>query len=141
MNALRRWAELPAGDRMRLLLMMAALPLVSFWLQRSGYQRTRRMVDRFSLHPRPRSATGEDLAHARHLAWLANVAGRRGPFEATCLRQSLLVYGLLRRRGLSPELKLGVHVGRTGVDAHAWVELDGHPLEALAQHFQPLGRC
>lgn len=125
---------------MRLLLMMAALPLVSFWLQRSGYQRTRRMVDRLSLHPRPRSATGEDFAHARHLAWLANVAGRRGPFEATCLRQSLLVYGLLRRRGLAPEIRLGVQGDPTSFDAHAWVELDGQPLEARVEHFKPLGR-
>lgn len=140
MNALRRWAELPAGDRLRLPLMMAALPLVSFWLQRSGYQRTRRMVERLSLNPRPQAATEADLAYARRMAWLAALAGRRGPMEATCLRQSLLVYGLLRRRGLSPEIKLGVQGGTTGFDAHAWVELDGHPLEAQAQYFQPLGR-
>jgi hypothetical protein len=98
------------------------------------------MVDYLCRHPRPRPATGEDLTHARHLAWLANIAGRRGPLAATCLRQSLLVYGLLRRRGLSPEIRWGVRRDPNDFDAHAWVELDGYPLEARAQYFQALGR-
>ena len=44
---------------------------------------------------------------------------------ATCLRQALLVHWLLRRRGFSPELKLGVRKQADAFDAHAWVELQG----------------
>ena len=123
---------LPASDRLRLPLMMAALPLVSALLECTGYQRTRRMVERLSLNPPPRAATEADLAYARRLAWLAALAGRRGPMEATCLRKSLLVYGLLRRRGFRPDLELGVRREAPDIAAHAWVELEGVSIDPQA---------
>jgi hypothetical protein len=49
---------------------------------------------------------------------------------ATCLRQALLLHWLLRRRGLQPELRIGVRKQGEALDAHAWMELDGHPLQS-----------
>lgn len=93
-----------------------------------GYTRTRRLVERFSRHRRPRSASAEEIADARVMAGLAAIAGRRGLLETTCLRRSLFLYGWLRRRGLQPVLQLGMPASpRRGArfEAHAWVELEG----------------
>lgn len=140
-RALRQWWQLPAGDRLTLLALMALQPALSLSLRLRGYKRTLEWVNARSLHRQPRDATPSELVEAERLAQLANIAGRRGPLETTCLRQALAVHGLLRRRGLRPDLKLGV--GRlTGqaADMHAWVELDGVPLaQPQLRHsaFQP----
>jgi len=48
------------------------------------------------------------------------------PGRALCLEQSIVLYVLLRRRGVPAELKLGVQP--SPFSAHAWVEHDGRPI-------------
>jgi hypothetical protein len=48
------------------------------------------------------------------------------PGRALCLEQSLVLYVLLRRRGQPAELRFGVRP--YPFRAHAWVELNGVPL-------------
>ncbi len=126
LRRLRQWWQLPWGERGLLLVLMAAQPALSLSLRVHGYGKTRSHVEALSKHPAPRDASPADMAAAERLAQLARIAGRRGVLVTTCLRQALAVHGLLRRRGLRPELKLGVDrlPGRS-VDMHAWVELDG----------------
>ena len=128
---LRQWRDLPRADRNTLLAMLPALALLSLGLRLFGYARLRRWIERASTHATSRPATQGDIATGERLARLASIAGRHGPVAATCLRQSLLVYGMLRKRGLAPELKLGVRRTNGTFDAHAWVELGG---TALGQH-------
>jgi hypothetical protein len=45
--------------------------------------------------------------------------------RSTCLRESLVLYGLLRRRGATPRLCVGVKKDGSGLAAHAWIEGDG----------------
>jgi len=127
---LARWLELAPNERWLLLGLMLGLPAVTLLLRVFGFVRTRDWLERRSRKPSSRLATADDLHSAERLAQLADIAGRRGAVTVTCLRQSLLVWCLLRRRGLDPELKLGVRKERTSFDAHAWVELQG---VALAQ--------
>lgn len=63
------------------------------------------------------------------------VAGRR-PFRATCLRRSLLLAHLLRRR--RPALRLGVTKKGGAVAAHAWLEIDGATLDPEAVAYRGL---
>jgi hypothetical protein len=125
---LRGWWNLRVSEKLTLLLMFASLPLISLSLGFAGYGRTRNWVERFTPVSIPRIASTTDMESAERLAQLADIAGRRGLFSSTCLRQSLLVYGLLRLRGLGPELKLGVRKQDGLFDAHAWVSLDGAEL-------------
>ena len=134
---LRGWWGLPGSERWTLLLMLAWLPLMSLSLRLVGYVRTRRWVERCSPVNSPRTATAIDLQSAERLAQLADVAGRRGAITVTCLRQSLLVYGWLRRRGFAPELVLGVRKQEGAFDAHAWVELEGRALGQSELAYQP----
>src|SRR5262245_55119012 len=54
------------------------------------------------------------------------------PFPPTCLRQSLVLYSLLERRGVPSRFCLGVAKDGSTLDAHAWIECDGVTLGAAA---------
>jgi hypothetical protein len=47
------------------------------------------------------------------------------PFQPTCLRQSLVLYGLLERRGVPSRFCVGVSRRGPALAAHAWVDCDG----------------
>lgn len=125
---LARWWALPARERWLFPLLLLMLPLVSLGLSLLGYRRMLALVERLGHRRQRHPATAAELEQARRLATLLAVAGRRG-LPATCLRQALLLHLLLRRRGLSPQLLLGLR--RTdGLPAmHAWVELEGTSLD------------
>ncbi len=75
----------------------------------------------------------------RRIAVIRAVARRWPLGPGPCLRSALVEGRALRRR--QPVLRLGVAGGRSGgpLVAHAWVEVDGRPLEAQAG-FLPLTR-
>lgn len=132
------WRALTWSEQGQFLSIALALPLVHGALAAFGYQRTKRWLERRSRHANPRAASDLDLQSADRLAHLTAIAGRRGAINATCLRQSLLLYWILRRRGLQPFMRLGVRKATdTALDAHAWVELDGHPLSMTPILHQP----
>lgn len=59
--------------------------------------------------------------------------------KGRCLSQSLVMRFLLRRRGISSELKIGITQNKGKFDAHAWLEKEGallndHP-SIIANYF------
>jgi len=122
-----RWRALSARDRLRLLGMVLLVPAIDISLRLFGLNRTQSL---FGLHQLPgRSRQLDDpLPYAQRIAELANIAGRRGAWRNTCLRQALAVQWWLYRDGLPARLHIGAQPGPAGLDAHAWVELDGVPL-------------
>ncbi|MGH7897503.1 MAG: lasso peptide biosynthesis B2 protein [Candidatus Binatia bacterium] len=68
---------------------------------------------------------------------VATLVFRNWPGGGTCLRRSLVVGHVLRRRG--PLVRIGVARGEAGrIHAHAWVEIDGRPLGGDGEGFVPL---
>lgn len=63
---------------------------------------------------------------------IAAVAGYL-PFAVRCLPRSLMLAMLLRRRSIPAELCLGAKADQM-FDAHAWVELDGKPVNEPEGH-------
>jgi hypothetical protein len=55
-------------------------------------------------------------------------AASRLPVVTTCLVRSLVVWYLLARRGQRPQLVIGVRRPGPALEAHAWVEVDGRPV-------------
>jgi hypothetical protein len=81
-----------------------------------------KLGQRLPLRPPP---TACPLSAIARLAWLVDVAGRYAPGRATCLKQALVLSWLLRRRGVSTTLQIGVARRDGGLAAHAWLERDG----------------
>ena len=135
---LRGWLALSGRERAQFLGLVLALPAVHGALAVFGYVRTRHALERISARASRHAADAAEYAAARRLAELAEIAGRRGLLTTTCLRQALLVYTLLRRRGLDPQLQLGVRKQGDAFGAHAWVELEQRPLAAEARDFVAL---
>ena len=84
-----------------------------------------------------------DLDRARATARLVQAAARYGLFRPTCLPQSLVLCWLLRRQGLAGELRIGVRPEPSRLEAHAWVEFQGRPLNDgadVARRFAPFPR-
>lgn len=133
---LANWRALAWRDRRQLALYTLGLALVHAGLALTGYRNTRRTIEALSQCANRRPADHTDLEAARRFARLVAIAGRHGAVKASCLRQSLFVYGWLRRSGLEPRLQLGVKPSDGPFQAHAWVELAGERLLADDAGFQ-----
>lgn len=137
-GAWRRFAALDGRERRLLLALLVALPALRIALRRVGYTRTRAALERWTARYPKRAPSRRDLETAESLAELAKIAGRKAPLPATCLPQALAVHALLRRRGLDPELRIGVRKVEDRFEAHAWVELAGRPLAQPGLDHRPL---
>jgi len=101
------------------------LPIISAALKLMGYRRLQRLIERRS----PSSTKSVD-------SWLAatmtdrmvEVAAAHSPVPSACLARSLTLLLLLRQQGVEGELCIGVRKGGGELDAHAWVEHRGRPL-------------
>jgi hypothetical protein len=112
------------ADEWRILFAAAwLLPATALALRVFGYRRTRAWMER-----RVTTSKGEpaDAAmEAARVARLVSVAAHRGPYRANCLRQALVAWWLLGRRGVATNLVIGVRKDEQGFAAHAWVEFNG----------------
>jgi hypothetical protein len=83
------------------------------------------------------------LESARGIAKMETVAARNLFFEATCLERSIVLWWLLRSRGIPVELLVGARKQGKRFEAHAWVEFEGTVLSDDAEvhdHFVPFDR-
>jgi len=123
----RRFLALSRSDRRLLLGVWVLLCAISLSIALSGCRRTRRLLEYLLPRTAGKVVSTEALDYAEHVGALARMAGRHLPLNASCLRQSLLLWWLLRRKGLAAVLRIGVN-REQGFRAHAWVELDGRPV-------------
>src|SRR5579859_3220825 len=105
--------------------------LVRLGLRVLRFDRTWRMVNRLVANPGARQGLDLPLT-LRHLGSAVSLF----PGRARCLEQSLVLYYVLRRRGVPAELRLGVRP--LGFVAHAWVELDGRAVGESAEKLREL---
>ena len=123
---LERWRALAGGERRLLVELALFLPAIGTALRLFGVRRTCRLLGGSRQFAEGGIAVDEMAqATAKRLGRLVNIASRHGPYNATCLRHSLALWWLLRRRGLPAELHIGVGKEEALVRAHAWVELGG----------------
>jgi hypothetical protein len=97
-----------------------ALRLIGFrrW---SGFLERRAMVVNAA-------ANSPQLAEARDLTRLLSAAANHLFVRTNCLEQATALCYVLRRRGISAELRFGARKDAAGFEAHAWVEHRGVPL-------------
>ena len=131
MRRLEQWRSLAPWERRLLLRLTVLLPLIGGTLRLLGYNRTRALLERLSQaakRPIPADPTTATADIAQRLARLVSIAANHGPYRATCLRQSLALWWLLRRRAIAADLRIGVRKEQGELQAHAWVEHHGQAL-------------
>ncbi len=121
-----KWAKyqsLPLGDRFKLIAYAFLLVQVQIALSWFGYQKVYTFL---ATHPGKRhifpGQAGKALDEAKHCVYLVSIAARYGIVRATCLRQALLAFWLLCRRGIFTELRIGVRKVEGSINAHAWLK-------------------
>jgi hypothetical protein len=110
------------------------LPLAAMLLRRYGLRRVQARLVAVTPWRPAQIGSDESLTAARRLAWVVGAVAARGPWRANCLQRSVTLWWLLRRRGLTGDLCIGVRrrpgspSGSRTLDFHAWVEHQGHVL-------------
>jgi len=119
--------RLPARDRRRVLEAVAQLARASIELRVRPSSRAVALLGTLRRGEADEGVGAEQAREAERVGRdVARVAARLF-WRPTCLRQALAVRRMLRRRGISSELHLGVTSASVG-EAHAWVTVDGHPV-------------
>jgi hypothetical protein len=102
---------------------LGLLPAVSVGLRLVGLRRMIALCE--ALAAASHRGGGDDPRSVARTAWLVEVAAHRCLPRPTCLAKALVVFSLLKRRGLAAELVIGVAKTQRPLEGHAWVELGG----------------
>lgn len=107
-----------------------AVSLSSIALRLLGLARCQAMLRRLS--PVRKSQGKQCLktvaGRAQAIAAMVKLGARRAPLRASCLRESLALWWLLRLEGIDSDLRIGVRKESGRLQAHAWVEHLGQVL-------------
>jgi hypothetical protein len=145
MQRWRRFWRLSGYERG--VVLEAAGGLLATWLglRLAGFRRWKNVLA--ALAPSPNTTARQANASqpsqrdaAQTIARVAAAAGRNFFFATNCLEQSLVLWWLLRRRGIAAELRIGARKEFEHFEAHAWVEVGSAVLNdasAEHQHFVP----
>ena len=127
------YRALPEREQKVLLASLALLPLFWLGLRLAGLRRFQAWLDRSPVAQR----TPLTRAEAAALGVAVNRAANHLLGPASCLTRSLLLRWLLRRYSTASDLRIGVCFEEGKLAAHAWVEIDGIPVndcpEAVAR--------
>ena len=122
----------------------AAGGLLATWvgLRLAGFRRWKTVLGWLppSVDATARQPIASQRDAAELIARMAAAAARNFFFDTNCLEQSLVLWWLLRRRGIAAELRIGARKEFERFEAHAWVEVDSAVLNdanAEHQHFVP----
>jgi len=115
----------------RFMLLRAAVLLPVFWLglRLLGLSRFQALIGGAA----PAARGSLPLPQVQALGRVVNLAASRMLRPGNCLVRSLLLHWLLQRRGLASHLRIGVRLTDGTLDAHAWVECCGVPVNDSAE--------
>lgn len=117
------------------------LPAIALSLSLFGLPTTQRYLAQLS--PIGVAKTGLAFAEVKRMAFSVNRAANHSPLWGNCLKRSLTLWFLLRRRGILSDLRIGVRRHEGEFQAHAWIEYEGRILNDHAtvhQQFSAFSR-
>src|SRR5262249_33777965 len=131
-------------DRTLVVRAMFLLPVVATSLKTLGLRRTQSWLSGNSLWSVV-SSTEQTRANVRRVAQMVAVACRRHPLHSSCLPRTIVLWHLLRRRGIATDVRIGARSNSQGeFQAHAWVEWNGEVLNDVAdvgRQYRPFNRA
>jgi hypothetical protein len=136
-----RFRHLTADERNLTMRSAVILPIIGLCLRAVGFQRTYGYLDRLT-GTEPGKMNGDRAAGIQRAADSVLRAANHLPlYRPTCLPLSLMLWYLLRGRGVPAELRIGVRKTNGVFTAHAWVEHAGQVVNDapdVAQRYVPV---
>lgn len=126
MTLLASWVRLPPPRRALSLEAAVCLTLAWLLIHHVPMRHWRRLLETVP--------TGADRAVrqplGRTVGRMVRRVARRLPFEALCLPRAMAAHWMMRRRGVSSHLRIGVGRPAPGraLNYHAWLTVDGEPV-------------
>ena len=140
---IRQLENLTYEEWLLLVTALVLLPLIAVALHLTGFRRTHQLMSLFSGKGSPETPRQETpLPNAGQVARMVTVAANYGPYRANCMKKSMLIWWLLKRRAIHTEIRIGICKHPSELQAHAWVEFDGKVLndrQNIAEQFTPFG--
>ena len=112
------------------------LPWIRVSLRWRGYHSTFTSLQRRSNSVSVAANVASDSVYKTNR--MIHAAVRHSPLRYTCLEESLCLWHLLRKQGISSQLRIGVRKTEGKFEAHAWVEYGGEAVnqpEASHLHY------
>jgi hypothetical protein len=120
--ALRKFFSLPIKDQRILVKAFFLLIMIRLGLWFLPFRTLQRTLERLFQYP---VTSNRKSPSPEKVSWAVVAVSQYIP-AATCLAQALTLQTLLSREGIHSDLALGVaRDDKTGITAHAWVEIDG----------------
>jgi Transglutaminase-like superfamily len=105
---------------------MVLLPATGAGLRLVGFLRWNSLLSKAVPRGTPlRPVSPELVAESSEVARMVAAASRNGVFHGKCLERSIVLWFLLLRKRVPAELRIGVRHTANGLEAHAWVEVQG----------------
>jgi Transglutaminase-like superfamily len=126
-SAFRRFWQLPGSERS--IVLQSAFWLTATWfaLRLIGFRRWSGFLDKRSIAGDTTENVSQ-LAAARNITRLLSATASCLLIRTNCLEQAMALCHVLRRHGISAELRFGARKESAVLEAHAWVEHLGIPL-------------
>lgn len=142
MERWRKFWRLSGFERGLVLEAGAGLLVIWLGLRLAGFRRWKSVLT--WLAPSANAPTHLQAASRKQcadtIARMSAAAARNLFFATNCLENSLVLWWLLRGRGIAAELRIGARKKLERLEAHAWVELDSQVLNDAGEehcHFVP----
>ena len=135
MRKLAKLKAMSGTERWWLLQAWLLLPVVKILLWQIGYRRTVANLERWlPLHSGNLNTGNREMQQlADTFGRLVNGAANHSLVAINCLPRSLVLWWMLRRAGLSADLRIGVQKEAGDFAAHAWIEHCGQVVTENAQ--------
>ena len=128
LRELSRFGKLTALERGIFIRALLLLPAIGLGLRMFGFGKVQAMLNASRVTDSCKLAPDAALKIALAAVRMVSGAARRGFYRANCLPTSLVLAHLLRRQGIAADLRVGVRKVAGALEAHAWVEHHGQPL-------------
>lgn len=125
---LRGFLRLTPTERATALHAALLMPLISIGLRLAGLPRVVSILTQLHASFGSETCMTAGAVRAERTVALVEKVVRGGIGDRSCLRSSLALWHLLMLKGIATEVRIGVRKSVGKLDAHAWVELNGIPL-------------
>jgi hypothetical protein len=119
------------AERMILLYAIVLLPIITWAGRLLGYRAAQKLLA--CLTPlrstNPSNIDPDQMAQAGMMTRLVATAAERSFSSIPCWTRAMVLYRLLHRQGIRGNVCFGVLRKDKNIQAHAWVELEGHVLD------------